>query len=79
MKKLGFIVNPVAGIGGKVGLKGSDGEATLKRALELGAVAESGKKALVAMRALKEAAGALDIYTYPRKMGADICKEAGLD
>ncbi len=79
MKKLGFIVNPVAGIGGKVGLKGSDGEATLKRALELGAVAESGKKALVAMRALKEAAGALDIYTYPGEMGADICREAGLD
>ena len=49
MKKLGFIVNPVADIGSKVGLKGSDGEATLKRALELKAVAESGKKALVAI------------------------------
>lgn len=79
MKKLGFIVNPVAGIGGKVGLKGSDGAATLAKALELGAKPESGKKALVTMKALKEYADQLDIYTYPGEMGADICKEAGLD
>ncbi|MCI8639678.1 MAG: ATP-NAD kinase family protein [Coprococcus sp.] len=78
MKKLGFIVNPVAGIGGKVGLKGSDGEATLLKALELGAVPESGKKALVTMNLLKETADQLDIYTYPGEMGADICKAAGL-
>ena len=25
---------------------------------------------------LKEVAGALDIYTYPGEMGADICREA---
>ena len=79
MKKLGFIVNPVAGIGGKVGLKGSDGAATLKKALDLGAVPESGKKALVTMKALAGESHNLDIYTYPGEMGEDICKAAGLD
>ena len=78
MKKIGFIVNPVAGIGGKVGLKGSDGLSTLHKALELGAVPESGKKALVALKIIKEVEDDIDIYTYPGEMGADICEEAGL-
>lgn len=78
MKRLGFIVNPVAGIGGKVGLKGSDGESTYEKAIGMGAVPESGKKALVTMKALNEYADSLEIYTYPGEMGADICKEAGI-
>lgn len=77
MKKLGFLVNPVAGIGGKVGLKGSDGAETLAKALELGAVPESGKKALVTMTAIAQAVPDLEIYTCPAEMGADICEEAG--
>ncbi len=78
MKKLGFIVNPVAGIGGKVGLKGSDGAETLAKALALGAKPESAQKAKVTLEVMKEVADQLEIYTYPGEMGADIVEACGM-
>ncbi len=79
MKKLGLIINPVAGMGGKVGLKGSDGEDVIEKARELGAEPESGKKTLKALKKLEELKDQLLVYVAEGPMGEDVIKETDLD
>jgi predicted polyphosphate/ATP-dependent NAD kinase len=72
-KMLGFIVNPVAGLGGRVGLKGSDGLEIQQRARELGAVPEAQDRAVEAMRVLKKLADDLKkVVTFPGEMGENV-------
>ncbi len=80
--KLGFIVNPIAGMGGAVGLKGTDGDA-LKEAIKRGAkpVAPT-----IALRFLKKLAELclddikekVEIYTPKNVMGEDYLKSIAI-
>ena len=77
VKKLGLIVNPIAGLGGSVGLKGTDGVSTYRKALELGAVPRAALRAVEALRELGRLDG-LEVLTYSVPMGEDEAREAGL-
>ena len=55
VRRFGLVVDPIAGMGGPPGLKGTDGADVLARALRLGAVPGSGGKAA---QALAEVPGA---------------------
>ena len=76
--RLGLVVNPWAGIGGPVGLKGSDGYDILDRALRLGAEPVSPGRAVQMLRALGSS-GVVNLTTYPAEMGRDEAMAAGME
>lgn len=79
MKKLGVIVNPIAGMGGRVGLKGSDGIEILQKAREMGAEPESPRRAIEALKIIAKLKDEIEVLAYPDEMGVDECREAGLE
>ena len=74
-KILGVIINPIAGMGGSVGLHGTDGEAR-RRAEALGAVPIAGKRAIRGLRRLGAAPGAR-VLAAGGPMGEDIVRSLG--
>jgi predicted polyphosphate/ATP-dependent NAD kinase len=77
MNRIGLIVNPVAGIGGRVGLKGSDGVEVQRRAQELGAIPESLQRATLSLIPLLDLRDMLEVVTFPNEMGETSAREAG--
>jgi predicted polyphosphate/ATP-dependent NAD kinase len=77
-RPIGLVVNPYAGIGGRVGLKGSDGSEVRRRALELGASAEAPGRAARFVVALAALEPAVRLATAAGPMGEAIAREAGL-
>ncbi len=75
--KLGFIVNPIAGMGGKVGLKGTDN--VLKEAIAKGAEPIAPTRAMEFLQKLKESIGKIvvDVVTCPTIMGEDEVRAVG--
>lgn len=79
MKKIGLIINPIAGMGGKVGLRGTDGRDILKKAVKLGASPEAPNKSLLALEKLLPIKKELCVLTSSNNMGENQCKELGLN
>lgn len=77
MTKLGFILNPVAGMGGRVGLKGTDGQDILARARAMGATPEASPRGRRALEVLAREISSLTFYTASSPMGADEGEEVG--
>lgn len=79
VKRPGLIVNPIAGMGGRVGLKGSDGAETQRRARELGATLTSPSRAVEALRRMRSLMEQVELVTYPREMGEDEARQVGFN
>ncbi|MGM0605372.1 MAG: ATP-NAD kinase family protein [Halobacteriota archaeon] len=75
--KVGVLLNPIAGMGGRVGLKGTDGK--VQEARELGAEPRSPDRARRALRTLAERTPEAEIYAVGDPMGESIVREAGFD
>lgn len=76
--RLGIIVNPLAGLGGAVALKGSDGAATVAEARARGATPQAPARAARALHALAASIGHAEVLAAPGVMGAELARGAGL-
>ncbi len=77
MERIGVVVNPIAGMGGRVGLKGTDGK--LEEARELGAKPRAPGRAREALEALARHAPDVSVYAAAGEMGETVAREAGFD
>jgi predicted polyphosphate/ATP-dependent NAD kinase len=77
VKTIGLIVNPVAGMGGAVGLKGTDGRAVLKRAVFLGAKPIAPARAEFFLSELKFADGKIRLVVGAGNMGEEEALRCG--
>ncbi|PCJ39744.1 MAG: ATP-NAD kinase [Moraxellaceae bacterium] len=77
--RIGLIVNPVAGIGGAVGLKGSDGPEIVQEAISRGAKRRAPLRTLHALEKMRDLFDCIEFICFPGEMGQDVCCQAGID
>ncbi|MCC5880946.1 MAG: ATP-NAD kinase family protein [Idiomarina sp.] len=77
MFKIGLVINPFAGIGGAVGLKGSDGAQTREEALAKGAEQKAAQRAAEALAMLADDTADISWLTAAGAMGADTLSNLG--
>lgn len=77
--KLGVIINPYAGIGGSVGLKGSDGDEVRTEAFARGAEVRAQARMQRCLAMLKDFSGEIDVFCFAGDMGEEAALSAGLN
>ncbi|HXQ40248.1 MAG TPA: ATP-NAD kinase family protein [Candidatus Udaeobacter sp.] len=77
-RRIGLIVNPIAGMGGSVALKGTDGAEALAHAQALGAEPKAEARTARALRKLAGAASFAELVTVAGVMGEAVAEAAGL-
>jgi predicted polyphosphate/ATP-dependent NAD kinase len=75
--RIGVVVNPVAGLGGRVGLKGTDGKVEEARAR--GAVPRAPDRARRALDELAARVPDATVLTWGGEMGANVARDAGFE
>jgi predicted polyphosphate/ATP-dependent NAD kinase len=76
-KTVGFVVNPIAGMGGAVGLKGTDGKEILQEAIALGAQPISTQRAETFLTQLSQAKDNLKLIVGAGNMGQNQVEKCG--
>ena len=79
MRKVGFLVNPIAGMGGAVGLKGTDGKKTLREAIRKGAKSVSPERGLRYLEEVQRRDKNVEFLVAPGKMGENIADQLKLE
>ncbi|QLK25678.1 ATP-NAD kinase family protein [Natrinema zhouii] len=77
MESIGVVVNPIAGMGGRVGLKGTDGN--VEEARRRGAEPRAPDRAREALRSLHRRAPDLTVYTAAGVLGERAVRDAGYE
>lgn len=75
--RLGLLINPIAGIGGSVGLKGTDGSDTLQEAYARGAKPQAFNRVEQALSILQPYQEKLQLVTVAGDMGETLAKVMG--
>jgi len=77
MRRIGVVVNPIAGMGGRVGLKGTDGK--VEEARRRGADQRAPDRARAALQSLADSGEGVELLTYGGPMGEQVARDAGFE
>jgi predicted polyphosphate/ATP-dependent NAD kinase len=77
--RVGFLINPIAGMGGAVGLKGTDGKKTLREAIRKGAQSVSPERGLRYLEEVQRRDKRIEFLVAPGKMGENVANQLKLE